>query len=86
MPKGTSPAEATSSSEKIKLAHIESCLTVGISQAAVRHSEENSINKKGLKFRGNVLKEFWVNLKTCLGLVYLTNTAPLSVRKIEAGY
>ena len=63
MPKGTSRAEVTSNSEKIKpiaLVVIELCLTKGISQ-----SKENIF----FKFRGNFLKAFRVDLKACLGLV-----------------
>jgi len=61
--KGTSLAEATSSSEKIKLmvlAVIELCLSEGISQAV-----KILRNKKFLEFRSNFLKEFLVNLKAC---------------------
>jgi len=48
MPKGTSQAEATSNSEKIKsvaLVIIKLCLSKGISQS-VAQTVENSINKK----------------------------------------
>ena len=71
MPKGTSQAEATSNSEKIKpisLAIIELCLSEGISQS-VTLSVENSIKYIFLKFRSNLLKAFRVDLKTCLGIV-----------------
>ena len=70
MPKGTSRAEATSNSEKIKpvaLAIIELCLTEGISQA-VSH-KKIPLNKFFFKFHGNFLKAFQVNLKVYLGLV-----------------
>jgi len=41
---------------------------------SVSQSVENSINFF-LKFRSNFLKAFRVDLKACLGLVYLTNIA-----------
>ena len=69
MPKGTSQAEATSKSEKIKpvgLAVIELHLSEGISQ-----SLENSVEYIYiyLKFCSNLLKAFRVDLKACLDLV-----------------
>jgi len=65
IPKGTSQAEATSNSEKIKpvaLAIIELCWSEGIRQL-VSKSVSPSVNRK---FRGNFLKAFHVNLKACL--------------------
>ena len=88
MPKGTSWAEATSNSEKIKpvaLAVIKLCLTEGISQA-VSKSVNQAVSQKKIPFnnfikkcRGNFLKAFWVDLKACLGLVLPT---PSSFGKI----
>jgi len=71
MPKGTSQAEATSDSEKIKpvaLAVIELCLTEGISQAV--SLKKVPLNKYCLKFRGNFLKAFQVDPKACLGFSF----------------
>ena len=67
VPKGTCPAEAMSNSEKIKpiaLAIIKVHLSEGISQFNFF-----------LKFCSNLLKAFRVDLKACLALFYLTNTA-----------
>jgi len=67
MPKGTSRAEATLNSEKIKpvaLAVIELCLTEGI-----RQSVRRKLLDYFFKFHGNFLKAYWVDLKPCLGLV-----------------
>ena len=83
MPKGTSRAEATSNSEKIKpvaLAVIELRLSEGISQIPL-----NKVFCKK-KFRSNLLKTFWVDLKACLDLVLPNNTASSSSGKIEAGF
>ena len=69
VPKGTSQAEATSNSEKIKpvaLAVIELCLTEGISQSV---SQKKIPLNFFFKFRSNFLKAFQVDLKACLGLV-----------------
>ena len=69
MPKGTSRAEATSNSEKIKpvaLAVIELRLSEGVRQSV---SQKISLNKSFLKFCNNLLKTFQVNLKVCLDLV-----------------
>jgi len=58
MPKGTSRAEVTLNSEKIKLialAIIKICLSEG-SQSVSR--KKIQLNKFFLKFRGNFLKEF----------------------------
>ena len=87
MPKGISQAEAMSNSEKIKpvaLAVIKLHLSEGISQS-VTQSVENSVKYFFFKFRNNLLKAFRIDLKACLSLVYLTNTASSS-RKIEAGF
>jgi len=81
MPKGTARAEATSNSEKIKpvaLAVIELCWSEGISW-----SVSQLVSRK---FCGNFLKAFWVDLKACLGLFYLTNSIPSSSGKIKAGF
>ena len=81
MPKGTSRAEATSNSEKIKpiaLAVIELCLTEGISQV-ISQSEENSV----WKFHGNFLKAFQIDLKAYLDLVLPT---PLLFGKVETWF
>ena len=70
MPKGTSRAEATLNSEKIKpVAIAELCLTEGISQV-VSH-KKIPLNNFFLKFRGNFLKVFRVDLNAYLGLVLL---------------
>ena len=69
MPKGTTRAEVTLNSEKIKpvaLAVIELCLSEGISQSV---SRKFHFNKLFLKFRSNLLKAFQVDLKAFLGLV-----------------
>jgi len=88
MPKGTSLAEAESNSEKIKpvvLAVIELRWSEGIGQT-ISQSAENPIKqkiplfRKCLKFCGNFLKAFRINLKVCLGL---TNTTPLLFRKLR---
>jgi len=66
MPKGTSRAEVTLNSEKIKpvtLAIIDLCLTEGITVS------QKTIPLNKYIFHDNFLKAFWVNLKTCLGLV-----------------
>ena len=74
MPNGTSWAEATLNSKKIKLivfAVIELHLSEGISQSvsqSVRQSVENSVNFF-FKICSNLLKAFQVDLKACLGLV-----------------
>jgi len=80
MPKGNSPAEATSNSEKIKLvalAVIKLCLTEGVSQLGSQ-SEENFV-KFFKKRRDNFLKGFWVDLKACLGLVLPNQYYPIVV-------
>jgi len=64
----------TSISEKIKpvaLAVIELCLTEGISQAVSQAVSQKKIplNNFFLKFCGNFLRTFWVDLKAYLGLV-----------------
>ena len=67
IPKGTSRAEVTSNSEKIKpiaLAVIKLRLSEGISQLI----SQNSVNFKK-KFCSKLLKAFRVDLKACLGLV-----------------
>ena len=74
MPKGTCRAEATSNSEKIKpvaLAVIELHLSEGISQLLTYLLSQLKIlsNKKKFKFRSDLLKAFWVDLKAFLGLV-----------------
>ena len=71
MSKGTCWPKATLNSEKIKpvaLAVIKLHLSEGISQL-LSQSVENSLNNFFEKFRSNLLKAFWVDLKTCLGLV-----------------
>ena len=76
MSKGTSQAEATSNSKKIKpvaLAVIKLRLSEGISQSVTR-----KLNFKK-RFHSNLLKAIRINLKACLGL-----TASLSLRKSEA--
>ena len=86
MPKGTCWVEATSNSEKIKplaLAVIELCLSEGNSQSL---SQQKILLNKKIKFRSNLLKAFWIDLKACLCLVLPTNTASLSSGKIEAGF
>jgi len=87
VPKGTSRDEATSKSEKIKpiaLAVIELRLSEGIRQLVSQ--KKIPLNKKFLKFHGNFLKAFRVDLKACLGLVLpLTNTARSLSGKIEVG-
>ena len=68
MPKGTSQAEATSNSEKIKpiaLVVIKLCLSEGISQSGSQ-SVKIPLNKLFLNFHSNLLKAFWVNLKAFL--------------------
>ena len=80
MPKGTCQAEATSNSEKIKpvaLAIIELRLSEGISQAVYKIL----LNKIFLKFRSNLLKAFWVDLKDCLGLVLSNQYCLIIVRE-----
>jgi len=62
MAKGTSQAEVTSSSKKIKpiaFTIVELC-------NSIRQLVENSIIF--LKFHSNFLKAFQINLKACLGL------------------
>ena len=95
MPKGMCPAGVTLNSEKTKpvaLAVIELHLSEGISQSvsqSVRQSVSQykiSFNIYIFKFHSNFLKVFWVDLKTCLGLVYLTNTASLLSGKVKAGF
>ena len=49
----------------VVLTVIEFCLTEDTSQA-VSQSEEILLNKKALKFCGDFLKEFWVDLKPCV--------------------
>ena len=81
MPEGTSQAEVTSNSEKIKpvgLAIIELRLSEGISQAV---SVENLLNKLIFKYRINLLKAFWVDLKACLGLVLPNQYCLIIVRE-----
>jgi len=74
--------------KKIKpvgIAVIELRLTEGISQS-VSH-KKIPLNKFFLKFRGNFLKAFRVDLKAYLGLVSpITNTAPPLYGKIDAGF
>jgi len=53
---------------------------------SVSQSVENSIKYIFLKFCSNFLKVFGVDLKACLGLVYLTNTAPWSSKKIVTDF
>ena len=65
----------TSNNEKIEpvaLAVIELCLSEGISQS-VSQIDTQSVNRKfrlikSLKFCSNLLKPFWGNMKTYLGL------------------
>jgi len=76
-----SQAEATSNSEKIKpvaVAVIKLCLSEGIRQL-VSQSVKILLSKKFLKFRGNFLKAFQVNLKTYLGLVLPNQYCPIVV-------
>jgi len=77
MAKGTSWAEATSNSEKIKpvaIAIVELRESEGIRQAVSR-SVKVSLNNFFKKFCSNFLKAFRINLKAFLGLVFLTYTA-----------
>ena len=70
MPKGTSRADVTLNSKKIKpvaIAVIELCLTEDISQA-VSH-KKIPLNNFFFKFPGNFLKAFQFDLKAYLGLV-----------------
>ena len=92
MPKGTSRAEATSNSEKIKpvaLAVIELRQSEGIRQLVSQlvsqsvSQQKIPLHKNFLKFRSNFLKAFRVDLKAWL---YLTNTTPSSSGKIEVGF
>ena len=83
MPNGTSRAEVTLNSEKIKhiaLAVIELRLSEGINQLL---SQKILLNKLFLKFRSNLLKAFRVNLKACLGLVLIASSLS---GKTEAGF
>jgi len=78
MPKGTSQAEATSNSEKIKLIVldiIKLCLSEGISQS-VRRKFFSIIF---LNFCSNFLEEFQVDLKACLGLILSNQNCPIVV-------
>ena len=68
----TSEAEVMLNSEKIKpvaLAIIKLCLSEGI-----RQSVENYVKEKLFKIPWQLLKAFRVDLKACLGLVYVNNT------------
>ena len=92
MPKGTSRAEATLNSEKIKsmaLAVIELRLSEGTSRS-VRQSVRQSVRKillnNFLKFHSNLLKAFRVDLKACLGLVLPNEYCLIVVKEIEAGF
>ena len=78
MQKGTCRAEATSNSEKIK--------SVALAVIELRWLKESvsylvPLNKKFLKFRSNLLKAFWVNLKACLGLVLTHQYCLIIVRE-----
>jgi len=64
----------------VALSDIKLCLSEGISQSASQ--QKIPLNIKNLKFCSSFLKEFWVDLKACLGLVL---SSLLSSRKIEAG-
>ena len=84
MSKGTCRAEVTLSSEKIKpitLAIIELRLSEGISQLLTQSVENLSNNFFFFKFRSNLLKAFWVNLKACLGLVLPNQYCLIIIRK-----
>ena len=87
MPKGTCQAEATSNSEKIKpvaLAVSKLRLSKGISQL-LTYSVSRKFHKKFFKFRNNLLKAFWVDLKACFGLV-LPNQYCLIVVRENGGW
>ena len=65
-----SRAEATLNSEKIKPVAL-SVIMLRLSEDISRSGSQYKIllNKLSLKFHGNLLKVFWVDLKACLGIV-----------------
>ena len=88
MPKGTSQAEVTSSSEKIKpvaLAIIKLYLSEGISQSVTQSVGHSVTRKFHLIFKNNnpvaTWKAFRVNLKACLGLVLRNQHCFIVVRE-----
>jgi len=67
--KGTSRAEATSNSEKIKPKQLLSYMSLKeSSRQVVGQSVENSGKYIYFLICSNLLKAFWVDLKACLGL------------------
>ena len=85
MPKGTSCAEVTSNSEKIKPVAL-AIVKLRLSEGIISQSGSQSVSSKFVKyiffkFHSNLLKAFRVDLKACL--VYLTNTASSSSGKLK---